>query len=101
MLLSHNPQDQELDFFITFLDNAINGRQEYRNLVIPIIEDAVKLVKKEKSLSDLERTGLNVKFSLYQNAPDFLNNLNLSNISNDDLLKIQEILGSSRQHIIA
>ena len=101
MLLSHNPQDQELDFFITFLENAINGQDNYRLLVTPIIEDAIKLVRHEKSLSDLERTGLNVKFSLYQNAPELLKALNINKISNENLTKIRDVLIDNRQYVIA
>jgi len=101
MLLSHNPQDQELDFFISFLENAIKGQDNYRQLVLPIINDVIKLVKQEKTLSDLERPGLNVKFSLYQNAPDLLKTIDIGNITNDDLIKIQNILFKNRQYVIA
>mgnify|MGYP003582756103 CR=1 FL=1 len=88
MLKSHNLQDLELDFFTSFLDQAIKGNVEYTNLVSPIILDAASYVKGEKQSFELERKGLNIKILLIQKAQDLLSHVNSGNLGQ----KFPEIL---------
>lgn len=96
MLRSHNLQDLELDFFTSFLGHAIKGESQYIDLVSPIILDAVSLAKGEKQLYQLERTGLNVKILLIQNASTLLAGINKSNLS-QSFKPILDAINQNRQ----
>ncbi len=43
MLMSHNTSDQEADFFLSFLYNAINGDDRYKPTITSLLKDAKSL----------------------------------------------------------
>lgn len=102
MLRSHNQQELEFDFFISFLEHAINGEQQYKNLVEPIILDVVKAANKEKEITQLERTGLSVKILLLQKASALLTELDKKGDFNTATLnKLLKIINENRQTVFA
>ncbi|WP_158825693.1 hypothetical protein [Mucilaginibacter lacusdianchii] len=100
MLRSHNIQDVEVDFFLSFLDHAIKGEAKYRDLVAPIILDVAQLAKGEKEIYQLDRVGLNVKVILLNTASDILKEVTETNL--DTYLEaLNSVINSSRQTVFA
>ena len=101
MIKSHNPQDQEIEFFVSFLNAAIGGQESYRTLVDPIIADAVRLAKKEADVYELDRVGLDIKLLLFQDAVEILKGINRDSITTDDLINVRKIITEHRHHALA
>lgn len=95
MLKSHNLQDLELDFFTSFLDQAIKGNTEYIEIITPIILDAASFARGDKKSFELERRALNIKFLLIQKAPNLISNINTQNLV-QNFQEILNVINSNR-----
>lgn len=92
--MSHNSQDVELDFFMFFLGQAINGDAKYLDLVNPIISDAISLVNQKKEIFELDRIGLSIKIYLSENGSDLFLSKTDKDVNNDLLKKISELVNN-------
>lgn len=84
MLKSHSSQEQTFDYYASFLRNILDGQENYKALIQPVIVDAKKLVEKEIDYFSISRNGFEVIVFLAKKAPSFFSGLNIANVSNED-----------------
>lgn len=101
MLRSHNQQELEFDFFISFLQHAIDGKSEYVKLVTPILSDVIQVVNHKKGISELDSIGLNVKILLSQKANSLFDGLTTENLNSSIYTDILHVLNENKNHALA
>lgn len=101
MLKSHNQQELEFDFFISFLQHAIEGEDEYIKLVQPILSDVIQVVNQEKGISELDSVGLNVKILLSQKANSLFSGLSTDKLNRTIYNDILNVLNENKRHALA
>jgi hypothetical protein len=100
MLMSHNSSDQEIEFFLSFLYNAIKGDERYNSFVINLLEDAKSLAS-GKSVYELDKTSLNLKILIDRFAHDWLLKVDVSKPSTEELKQLQDIISDNKNYAIA
>lgn len=100
MLMSHNSLDQEIEFFISFLNSAIKGNENYKNLIKPLLEDAKSLAI-GKSVYELDKSALNLKLMIDSLAHEWLLKVNLDELSAADLTELGAIIDSNKNYAFA
>jgi hypothetical protein len=100
MLMSHNSSDQEVEFFLSFLYNAIKGDERYTPIIISLLEDAKRLAS-GNSVYDLEKTSLDLKILIDRFAHDWLLKVDVSKPSPEELKQLQEIISINKNYAIA
>ena len=98
--MSHNSSDQEVEFFLSFLYNAIKGDERYTPIIISLLEDA-KLLASGKSVYDVDKTSLNLKILIDRLAHAWLLNVNVSQPSIQDLKELEKIIIENKNYAIA
>jgi len=98
--MSHNSSDQEVEFFLSFLYNAIKGDERYTPIIISLLEDA-KLLASGKSVYDVDKTSLNLKILIDRLAHAWLLNVNVSQPSVQDLKELEKIIIENKNYAIA
>lgn len=91
MLMSHNSSNQEIEFFLSFLYNAIEGDERYKSFITNLLEDAKSLAI-GKSVFDLDKTSLNLKILIDRFAHEWLLKVNVSSPSSQELEELQAII---------
>jgi hypothetical protein len=76
----------------------LKANPAYLDIVTPIILDAAQLARGEKKISDIDRTGLNIKLILFKYAPTNLAAIYDSNL-NQNLPIILAALNESRRPV--
>lgn len=100
MLMSHNSSDQEIEFFLSFLYNAIKGDERYNSFIIALLEDAKSLAS-GKSVFELDKTSLDLKILIDRFAHDWLLKVDVSKPSPEELKQLQEIISDNKNYAIA
>jgi len=100
MLMSHNTSDQEVDFFLSFLYNAINGDDRYNPTITSLLKDA-KALANGTSVFDLDKTSLNLKILIDRFAHDWLLKVDVDRPSTDDLRQLQQIINDYKNYAVA
>lgn len=100
MLYSRSFEAQKMGFFVTLLEQVINGHDGYRSLVDPIIKDVHDLATQVKNYYTIDRDGYPIILYLYNKDIDYFRHLNVDNIS---LPNYEYILGlfSQQRNLIA
>lgn len=92
MLKSHSSQEQTFDYYASFLRNILNGQENYKVLIQPVINDTKLLVEKQTDYFSINRKGFGVIVFLAKKAPNFFTELNTENISNEDYAHILQLI---------
>jgi len=100
MLMSHNSSDQEIEFFLSFLYNAIKGDERYNSFIINLLEDAKSLAT-GKSVFELDKASLNLKILIDRFAHDWLLKVDVSKPSSEELKQLQEIISDNKNYALA
>ena len=100
MLMSHNSSDQEVEFFLSFLYNAIKGDERYQPIIISLLEGA-KLLASGKSVYDIDKTSLDLKILIDRFAHDWLLKIDVSKPSLEELEELQKIISDNKNYAIA
>lgn len=101
MLHSHSFQDKAFESFASFLRNILSGDDRYKQLVEPILSDAISLSKGEKNYYSVGRDSFDVVVFLAEKDPTFLGSINLVGVSNEQYKKLLELVSGQREEIIA
>lgn len=91
MFRSHTNQEEVFQFFISFLNHAIDGKSTYKSIVRPIIEEAHFLASGEKDIYSVDTDNFPVITNLAESNPEFFKALDLDHIRFEDYLKILAI----------
>ena len=100
MLMSHNTSDQEVDFFLSFLANAINGDDRYLSTITSLLKDA-KALANGSSVFDLDKTSLNLKILIDRFAHDWLLKVDADHPSKDDLRQLLQLINDYKNYAVA
>lgn len=100
MLMSHNSSDQEVEFFLSFLYNAINGDDRYKEIVISMLQDAKSLASGE-SIYQVDRSSLSLKILIDRLAHQWLLDNDVTHASNDELKELQKLINDNKNYVIA
>ncbi len=100
MLMSHNSSDQEVEFFLSFLYNAINGDDRYKEIVISMLQDAKSLASGE-SIYQMDRSSLSLKILIDRLAHQWLLDNDVAHASNDELKELQRLINDNKNYVIA
>lgn len=101
MYHSYSYQDEAFDFFVTFLNNTLEGNESYKSLVNPIINEAHLLAKGEKDYYSINRNNYSIITYLAENDKDFFSSLNINRLSEENYRHILEIANSQRHALFA
>lgn len=94
MLMSHSAHEQIFDYYASFLRNILEGRDNYKPLIQPIIKDAKSLAEKELDYFSIDRNGFDVIVYLANKEPNFFISLNTDNVSNAEYAHILDLITS-------
>lgn len=100
MLMSHNSSDQEVEFFLSFLYNAINGDDRYKEIVISMLQDAKSLASGE-SIYHMDRSSLSLKILIDRLAHQWLLDNDVEHASSDELKELQKLINDNKNYAIA
>lgn len=92
MLKSHSNQVQVFDHYASFLRNILEGHDNYKALIQPVIRDTKSLVEKQMDYFSIDRNGFEVIVYLAKRAPNFFSELNTENVSNEDYAHILQLI---------
>lgn len=98
--MSHNSSDQEVEFFLSFLYNAINGDDRYKEIVISMLQDAKSLASGE-SIYQVDRSSLSLKILIDRLAHQWLLDNDVTHASNDELKELQKLINDNKNYVIA
>jgi hypothetical protein len=90
MIFSHSPENEKFFLFSIFLQNLIEGDENYEDIVKPIISDAHKLVLHKKNYYDIDRENYSIILYLSKNYKDVFEKIDPDNINSD---QYKQILG--------
>lgn len=94
MLRSHSSHEQTFDYYASFLRNILEGQENYKPLIQPIIDDTKLLAEKNLDYFSINRNGFEVIVYLAKREPHFFLGLNTENVSNEDYAHILELITS-------
>lgn len=100
MLYSHSHQAQSFDYFVSFLRNVLQGEEQYKELVKPVIDDAKSLARKEKDVFAVANQGFDVIVYLAHKDPGFFSDLE-DMLSKQDYEHILDLVTTQREVITA
>jgi hypothetical protein len=92
--MSHSAQEQTFDYYASFLRNILSGREDYKPLVQPIIDNTKSLVENHLDYFSIDRNGFDVIVYLAKKEPAFFTQLNPANVTNEQYAHILELITS-------
>lgn len=101
MYYSHSLEDDQFNYFASFLNHAINGEIKYKEIVLPIIDEAHKLAIGTLTVYSVDRNNFPIIMHLIDNDLSFIKEINTENITEADYKHVLEILCRPREIAIS
>jgi hypothetical protein len=101
MYHSHSYKDESINFFVTFLQNALQGNQSYQQLVLPVIRDAHFLALGEKDYYTINRDNYSIITFLVEADSDYFKKLDVDHLTQDDYSRILQYTNQQRAAFLA
>lgn len=101
MFQSHSLQEEKFDFFVQFLRNILNGKEEYKELVRPIIIDAHLYATNQKDIYNINRDGFPIIVFLAEKDKIFFEEINPDVVSNQQYETILKMASGQKEIALA
>lgn len=97
MLYSHTIQDEKFNLFKIFISHILEGDEDYKKVVDPVIEQTQKLINGLEDYYTIDRGDYPIIVYLSQKAPELIKNLSTTDLKNKDYKDILKILTEQRE----
>lgn len=97
MLYSQTIEDRQISFFRSMLWHVLNGEQDYKNFVDPVVKDVIALVREQKNYFTVDRDAYHTIVFLAQKDPEFFRTLDIQQLTEEDYEHINRTLMGQRQ----
>lgn len=100
MLMAHNSRNERIDFLYFFLNNVKYGSSAYKSYLLPILSEAKELAEGSRNIYELTPESRDVKILLQEVASDWLSKVNLSNVGDNEISELQDIIKKSEDILV-
>ncbi len=96
MFYSYSIEEHLFSVFKLFIECTLKGNNSYKKEIDAVVSEAKSLINNEKSIYEIDRKEYPVILFLAETGKDFLNNVDISNLSNNDYKKLLLIFEKQR-----
>lgn len=100
MFHSHSHNEEVFGIFTAFLQNAIEGKDAYKSIVNPIIQDAHSLAIGEKDFYKINRSNFPVIVYLVEKEHEYFRIIQPNNITKDNYTHILDLVTQQRDLLV-
>ena len=101
MLCSYSIEDEKINVFSIFIENAINGNPSYKEEVNKIIKEVQELCLGDKSIYTIDRNNFTIIQQLYFSDSNYFSRIDLEKINESDYKFIESKLRTRNEFVIA
>jgi len=92
MLCSYSIEDEKINVFSLFLENAISGNSSYQEEVKKVIKEVKELCLGNKSIYTIDRNNFTIIQHLFYSDNEYFKNIDLEKINESDYKIIESKL---------
>jgi len=92
MLCSYSIEDEKINVFSLFLENAINGNTSYQEEVKRVIKEVQELSLNVKTIYSIDRNNFTIILNLYYSDSEYFKKIDLEKINEEDYRLIESKL---------
>ena len=92
MLCSYSIEDEKINVFSLFLENAINGNTSYQEEVKRVIKEVQELSLNVKTIYSIDRNNFTIILNLYYSDSEYFKKIDLEKINVEDYRLIESKL---------
>lgn len=92
MFYSHKLEEESFLLFTLFINNILQGKNDYSSKVNSVIKEAKDLAKGEKDFYSLDKDNYPITVFLSKNAKEYLQRINPDSLSDHDYEQLLQIV---------